>query len=133
MISLHAFMLLISMARRLLILLVPSIVSFPSSAFPLLLPPSLQLALSYLLHPPLLTTPSTLMPSSPSLKPQPPVASSPHISSFKYILHGSYQKNFNIFGGTNWILYRCIHRVKQTIVHNYYDFKQICASDYLWG
>ena len=84
-------------------------------------------ALAYLLHPPILP-PShyslTLMPSSPSLNPlqsslpfsPPPPAPPPHVSSFKYILHGFISKLQHLWR-PQLDTVACIHRVKQTIIH----------------
>ena len=114
-----AFVLLISMVRRLLILLL-----FPLQCLSSLTAPGLPSG-PLLPSPPSNSPPFTplhhFMPSSPSLK--------PHVSTFKYILLHGFIKHFR---RPELDTVACIHRVKQTIVNNY-DFKQICASEYLWG
>ena len=116
--DLPAFLLLISINGEKSPNPPPPYLSFPSSAFPLLLPPSFRPSLSPPPDP--ILPPSyhslTLMPSSPSLKALDPVTPSPHVSGFKYILHGFISKRQHIFGGPNWILLH-IYIELQTIVH----------------
>ena len=107
--DLPAFVLLISMVRSPLILLLPS--SLPLFPLQCLSTSPLLLALALFLHPPILP-PShhslTPMPSSPSLKALDPVTPSPHVSSFKYILHGFISKLQHIFLEAR-TGYCCIH------------------------
>ena len=138
--SLHLCCLNISMVRSPLIILLPSSLSPPLytclssltatslSSGPLLpSPPSNSLP-----PPPFSPLPhSYAFVSFPSLKPS--IQSTPPPPMFQVLstCMGSYQ-NFNIFGGPNWIL---LHTWSETDYCTYdsYDFKQICASDYLWG
>ena len=114
--DLPAFVLLISMVRSPLILLLPSSLS-PPVPFLSYCPPSFLPSLS----PPSNSPPShhslTLMPLSPSLKALNPVTPSPHVSSFKYIVHGFISKLQHIFWRPELDTVAYIYRVKQTIVH----------------
>ena len=116
--DLPAFVLPISMVRSPLILLLPSSLSPPVPFLSYCPPSSGPLFLSTLQFSPLLTIPSLrLMPSSPSLKALDPVTPSPHVSSFKYILHGFISKLQHIFWRPELDTVAYIYRVKQTIVH----------------
>ena len=111
--DLPTFVLLISMVRRLLILLL-----FPLQCLSSLTAPSLRPSLTFSTlqlnySPPFsplphsyafVSLPKTPPVKSPFLSPPPPPPAP--VSSFKYIIMkcmASYQ-NFNIFGGPNWIL-----------------------------
>ena len=112
--DLPAFVLLISMVRRLLILLL-----FPPPPHPPALLPS----------PPSNSPPFTPLPHSYAfvfLPKTPPVTTSPHVSSFKYTLHG-FVSQLQTFLEAELDTVACIHirRVKRTIVHSY-GLKQIC-------
>ena len=105
----------LSMVRSPLIRLLPSSLSPPVPFLSYCCPPPSG---PLFLHPPILPPchhSLTLMPSSPSLKALDPVTPSPHVSSFRYMLHGFISKLQARTG------YCCIHnysyRVKQTIVH----------------
>ena len=106
----------------------PPFLSFPSSAFPLLLPPSFRPSLS----PPSNSPPFSPLPHSYAFVsfPKSPRSSHPlpHVSSFRYMLHGFMSKLQHIFGSPNWILLHTYsYRVKQTIVH------MILSRSVLWG
>ena len=132
--DLPAFVLLISMVRSPPILLLPSSHSPP---VPFLsycpLPPALSIP-----SPPSNSPPFSPLPHSYAFIsfPKSPRSSHPLPPCFKFQVYNIEWVHIK----TSTFLeartgYCCIHRVKQTIVHmiHAYDFKQICASDCLYG
>ena len=127
--DLPTFVLLISMVRRLLILLL-----FPLQCLSSLTAPSLRPSLTFSTLQLNYSPPFSPLPHSfafVSLPKTPPVKSPflpPPGPCFKFQVYIAW---LHIKTSTSKLdTVACIHRVKQTIVHNY-DFKLICASEYL--